>query len=414
MTAQDSTFAKTGSYLNPGAHQGPRRLAGILSLDDFEPAARAFLPRPLFGYVAGAAERNASLAANRDAFADYAFRPRVLVDVSKRTQAVELFGETWDAPFAIAPMGLCALTAYRGDLVLARAAQAANIPMVLAGSSLIRMEDVAQAAPRSWFQAYVPGAPKRIDALIGRVADAGYRVLVVTVDLAVAGNRENNVRNGFSTPLRPSLRLAWDGLTRPRWLLGTFARTLLAHGIPHFENSFFERGAPIISPSVLRDFSARDHLNWTHLERIRAQWKGPLVVKGILDPADAILARDCGADGLVVSNHGGRQLDGAIAPLHALPAIAAAVPELPLLLDGGVRRGTDVLKALALGARAVLLGRPPVYGLAHAGAAGVAQVLRLLRDELEIAMALTGCATLADATPALLLHPGAHGNSTRA
>ena len=289
MTAQDSTFAKAGSYLNPGAHQGPRRLAGILSLDDFEPAARAFLPRPLFGYVAGAAERNASLAANRDAFADYAFRPRVLVDVSKRTQAVELFGETWDAPFAIAPMGLCALTAYRGDLVLARAAQAANIPMVLAGSSLIRMEDVAQAAPRSWFQAYVPGAPKRIDALIGRVADAGYRVLVVTVDLAVAGNRENNVRNGFSTPLRPSLRLAWDGLTRPRWLLGTFARTLLAHGIPHFENSFFERGAPIISPSVLRDFSARDHLNWTHLERIRKQWKGPLVVKGILDRKEKLM-----------------------------------------------------------------------------------------------------------------------------
>ena len=398
MTAQNTTFAKAGSYLNPGAHRGPRRLAGILALDDFEPAARAFLPRPLFGYVAGAAERNASLAANRDAFADYAFRPRVLVDVSKRTQAIELFGETWDAPFAIAPMGLCALTAYRGDLVLARAAQAANIPMILAGSSLIRMEDVAQAAPRSWFQAYVPGDLKRIDALIGRVADAGYRVLVVTVDLAVAGNRENNVRNGFSTPLRPSLRLAWDGITRPRWLLGTFARTLLAHGIPHFENSFFERGAPIISPSVLRDFSARDHLNWTHLERIRAQWKGPLVVKGILDPADAILARDCGADGLVVSNHGGRQLDGAIAPLHALPAIAAAVPELPLLLDGGVRRGTDVLKALALGAKAVLVGRPFSYAASIAGEAGVAHGIELLKDEIDRNLAMLGVNTCAEMT----------------
>ena len=389
-TAPETTFAKAGSYLNPGASTVPRKLAGILALDDFEPAARAFLPRPLFGYVAGAAESNRSLKKNRTSFDSYDFKPRVLVDVSQRTPEVELFGERYAAPFGIAPMGLCALTAYRGDLALARAAQKAKIPMILAGSSLIRLEDVAKAAPRSWFQAYVPGDPARIDALIGRVADAGYRVLVVTVDLAVAGNRENNVRNGFSTPLRPSLRLAWDGITRPRWLLGTFARTLLQHGIPHFENSFFERGAPIISPSVLRDFSARDHLNWSHLERIRRLWKGPLVVKGILTPEDTVLARECGADGVIISNHGGRQLDGAVAPLRVLPAIADAGKDLTIMLDGGIRRGTDVLKALALGAKMVFVGRPMSYAASLAGEAGVAHGIGLLRDEIDRNMAMLG------------------------
>lgn len=387
---QATSFAKAGSYLNPSSKKSSRRLSRILSLDDFESAARRYLPRPLFGYVAGAAENNQSLNANRQDFSSYSFKPRVLVDVSRRTQGVELFGEHYASPFAIAPMGLCALTAYRGDLVLARAAQKENIPMVLAGSSLIPLEQVAQAAPRTWFQAYVPGDPARIDALIGRVADAGYRVLVVTVDLAVAGNRENNIRNGFSTPLRPSLRLAWDGISRPRWLLGTFAQTLLRHGVPRFENSFAERGAPIISPSVLRDFSARDHLNWTHLERIRRQWKGVLVVKGILCAEDAIMARECGAEGVIVSNHGGRQLDGAVSPLRALPAIADAGKGLEIMLDGGVRRGTDVLKALALGARMVFVGRPFSYAASIAGEEGVTHGIELLRDEIDRNMAMLG------------------------
>ena len=384
------TFAKAGSYLNPSSAKSSRRLARILALDDFEHAARRYLPRPLFGYVEGAAENNQSLNANRQAFSAYSFKPRVLVDVSRRTQGVELFGDHYASPFAIAPMGLCALTAYRGDLVLARAAQKENIPMVLAGSSLIPLEQVAQAAPRTWFQAYVPGDPARIDALIGRVADAGYRVLVVTVDLAVAGNRENNIRNGFSTPLRPSLRLAWDGISRPRWLLGTFAKTLFRHGVPRFENSFAERGAPIISPSVLRDFSARDHLDWTHLERIRRQWKGVLVVKGILCPEDAAMARECGVDGVIVSNHGGRQLDGAVSPLSVLPAIAEAGKGLTIMLDGGVRRGTDVLKALALGARMVFVGRPFSYAASIAGEEGVRHGIELLRDEIDRNMAMLG------------------------
>lgn len=383
----------------------PRRLRAMLSLDDFESAARRHLPRPLFGYVAGAAQDNRSLSGNRSAFEEWDFVPRVLVDVSRRSQRTELFGQSYASPFGIAPMGLAALCAYRGDIAQARAAREAGIPMVLSGSSLIRMEDVIAAAPGTWFQAYVPGDASRIDALLDRVAAAGFGTLVVTVDLAVPGNRENNVRSGFSTPLRPSLRLALDGLARPRWLVGTFARTLLRHGMPHFENSFAERGAPILSPSVLRDFSARDHLTWRHLAQIRRRWKGVLVVKGILHAQDAVLARDHGADGVIVSNHGGRQLDGAVPPLRALPAVAKALGgSVPVMLDGGVRRGGDVLKALALGAKFVFVGRPFNHAAAIAGQAGVAHAIDLLREEVDRDMAMLGVNDCGELGPGLLAH----------
>jgi len=366
------------------------RLRPVLSLHDFEDAARKYLPRPLFGYIAGAAEDNRAYRHNAASFADYALMTRVLIDVSQRLQQVELFGRTYASPFGIAPMGINAIMGYRGDIAQARAAQAADIPMVLSGSSLIPMEDVIRAAPGTWFQAYVPGDVARIDGLIERVAAAGFATLVVTVDTNVAANRENNVRTGFATPLRPSMRLAWDGVTRPSWLFGTFFRTLMRHGMPHFENSFATRGAPILSANVLRDFSARDHLNWTHVARIRARWTGHLVIKGILNPADAIQARACGADGIIVSNHGGRQLDGAVAPLRVLPQIVQAAPNLPVMLDGGVRRGTDVLIALALGARAVFVGRPFAYAAAIGGEAGVAHGIKLLREEIDRNMAMVG------------------------
>jgi len=381
----------------------PRRLRPVLCLDDFEPAAQRHLPRPVFGYVAGAAETNASLADNRAAFGDWAFVPRVLTDVSRRTQDVTLFGHTYAAPFGIAPIGIAALYAYRGDLVLAQAAAAANVPMIMSGSSLIRLEEVAQAAPGAWFQAYLPGDVAQIDALVERVRRASFRTLVVTVDSQVAGNRENNVRAGFSTPLRPTLRLAWDGVTHPRWLLGTFLRTLVRHGMPHFENNYATRGAPILSPSVVRDYSDRGHLTWEHLARIRRMWPGTLIVKGILDPRDAQLARDTGADGIVVSNHGGRQLDGAIAPLRALPAVVAACPEIPVLLDGGVRRGTDVLKALCLGARFVLVGRPFGYAAAIAGEPGVRHAIAILATEILRDLAMLGATRLDELGPQWLV-----------
>ncbi|MFE0017867.1 alpha-hydroxy-acid oxidizing protein [Mesorhizobium sp. NPDC059054] len=374
-----------------------RRLRKVLSLDDFEPLARRHLPGPLFGYIAGAAETNASLRLNAGSFQDYVFKPRVLRDVSARTAATDLFGETYAAPFGIAPMGISALMAYRGDIVLAKAAEEAGIPMIMSGSSLIRLEEVASIAPRSWFQAYLPGEPERIDALVDRVIAAGFRTLLLTVDTATLPNRENNIRAGFSTPLKPSLALLWQGLSHPSWTAGTFLRTIARHGIPHFENSYATRGAPIVSSTVTRDFGKRDHLNWTHLERIRKRFPGRLIVKGILHEDDADRAVATGVDGIIVSNHGGRQLDGATAPLHALPDIVARVGDkTSVMLDGGIRRGTDILKALALGARFVFVGRPFLYAAAVAGEPGVARAIEILEKELLQDMALLGICGVRD------------------
>jgi L-lactate dehydrogenase (cytochrome) len=372
----------------------------MLSLHDFEEAARRRLPRPIFGYITGAAEDNASLRDNRAAFGDIAFVTRVLRDVSRRSQSVELFGETYSSPFGIAPMGINALSTYRGDLVLARAARRMGIASVMSGTSLVPMEEVARESPGTWFQAYLPGDQARIDALIDRVERAGFRTLVVTVDIPISANRENNVRTGFSTPLRPSLRLAWDGLVRPRWMVRTFLRTLLRHGMPHFENSFATRGAPIVSSTVLRDFSARDHLSWRHIEAIRHRWKGSLVVKGLLSVEDALQAQRAGADGVVLSNHGGRQLDGAVSPMRVLEDVVAAVgPGYPVLVDGGFRRGSDVLKAIALGARLVLVGRPFNYAAAVAGEAGVLHAITLLREEVDRNLAMLGATSCSELGP---------------
>lgn len=390
----------------PGHRASPAvsgALRHILSLADFEELARCRLPRPIFGYVAGAAEDNGSLEDNRAVLREYGFATKVLVDVSRRDQKVSLFGHEYAGPFGIAPMGIAALSAYRGDIVLARAAMRENILSIMSGSSLIPLEEVAQAAPGTWFQAYLPGDSTRIEALISRVARAGFQTLVITVDIPVSANRENNVRTGFSTPLRPSLGLAWEGISHPRWLLGTFLKTLLQHGMPHFENSFAHRGAPILSKNVLRDFSARDHLNWEHLAQIRRQWKGPLVVKGILSVADAQKARQYGADGIVLSNHGGRQLDGAIAPLRILPAVVDALGDYPVMIDSGFRRGSDVLKALALGARAVFVGRPFNYAAAVAGETGVTHAIRLLREEVDRNMAMLGVTRCAELDRSMLV-----------
>ncbi|TXH49532.1 MAG: alpha-hydroxy-acid oxidizing protein [Burkholderiaceae bacterium] len=387
----------------------PARLGHILSLDDFEHAARRHLPKPIFAYISGAVERNASLHANAASFTHYEFLPRMLVDISKRTTSTVLLGKRYSAPFGLAPMGISALSAYRGDLVLTQAAAAESVPMIMSGSSLIRMEEVVQANPDAWFQAYLPGDETNIVALIERVKAAGYKTLVITVDASIASNRENNIRAGFSTPLRPSIALAWQGITHPRWLFGTFLRTIARHGMPHFENNYARRGAPILSPNVERDFSDRGHLNWEHLRRIRRMWPGQLVIKGILDVRDARIAVGCGADGIIVSNHGGRQLDGTVAPLRVLPGIVAACPEVPVMIDSGFRRGTDVLKALALGARFVFIGRPFNYAASVAGEAGVRKAITLLRDEVSRDMAMLGVNRLEELDASYLLKatPGA-------
>ena len=380
----------------------PARLRRILSLDDFERAAERHLPRPVHAYVSGGVEDNVARDGNRRAFSQWRFVPRVLRGVGQRTQQTTLFGKEYAHPFGIAPIGIAALYAYRGDLVLARAAQASGIPMAMSGSSLIRMEEVAAEAPDAWFQAYVTGEEKTIREVVGRAADAGFRTLVLTVDVPTSGNRENNVRAGFSTPLRPSASLAWQGISHPRWLFGTFLKTIARHGMPHFENNYGRRGAPILSASVLRDFSDRGNLDWRHLALIRRIWKGNLVVKGILHPDDARRAIEHGADAIGVSNHGGRQLDHVVSPLDVLPDIVAASGDVPVIFDSGIRRGTDVLKALALGARFVLLGRSFGYAAAIAGEEGVRHAIRILATEIDRDMAMLGLRNLQELTPDFL------------
>jgi L-lactate dehydrogenase (cytochrome) len=382
----------------------PRRLRGILSLGDLEDAARRALPRPIFGYLQGGVEDNVTLAANTAAFRQWLFCTNVLVNVSQRTQATTLMGTAYRAPFGIAPMGLCALFAFEGDMALARAAEAARIPFVLSGASLTKMELVARAAPTcGWFQAYIPGDQAHIEGLLERVDRSGFRTLVITVDTATLANRENNVRVGFTTPLRPSPRLAWDGLVRPRWLIETLARTLVKNGMPHFENAGAGRGAPIISRSVVRQFGLRDHLSWEHLLLIRRLWPGKLVVKGVISGEDVQRAEQAGADGVILSNHGGRQLDGTAPPMRTVAEAARVKGAMALMLDSGVRRGTDVLKALALGADHVFVGRPMAYAAAVGGEAGVSHAIGLLRDEIHRDMALLGVASLAELTPSKLI-----------
>jgi L-lactate dehydrogenase (cytochrome) len=379
------------------------KLEDILSLEDFQEAARRVLPRPIFGYGAGSVETAASLRANLAVWDEVAFLPRMLIDTSARTQGATLFGRSYDAPFGIAPMGGTSMAAYEGDLELARAAAQANIPMVMSGAALTPLEQVRSVGPTAWFQAYLPGDEEAIARLVERVERAGYDTLVVTADVQVASNREHYIRTGFHTPLRPTLRLAWDSALRPRWLFGMLARTLLASGMPHFEN--MGPRVPLIARTGTRDPGRRDRLSWRHIEWIRRRWRGRLVLKGILDNADARRARELGIDGIIVSNHGGRQLDGAVTPLRVLPGIVAESGGMTVMMDGGVRRGTHVLKALALGARFVFVGRPFFFAAAVGGRRGVAHGIRLLREEIDRDMALLGIRTLAEMTPERILAP---------
>jgi L-lactate dehydrogenase (cytochrome) len=399
ISPEPLTAASAGAAARRKAAR-PRVLRRVLALDDFEHAARGIIPRPIFGYVTGGVETNASLRANRAVWDEIAFVPRTLVDTSGRTHKATVFGRTYDAPFGIAPMGGTAMAAYQGDLVLARAAAAANVPMILSGASLTPLERVRDAGPTAWFQAYLPGDEARITQLVERVTRAGYETLVLTVDVQVAANRENNVRSGFSTPLRPSLRLAWDGIIRPRWLFGMLLRTLWLHGMPHYEN--MGRRVPLISRSAEREAGRRDTLSWKHVELIRRLWRGRFVLKGILDREDARMARESGVDGVIVSNHGGRQLDGTVTPLRVLPEIAAQAGGMTVMMDSGVRRGTDVLKALALGAQFVFIGRPFLFAAAVAGEAGVGHAIALLREEIDRDMALLGIKELAEMRRELL------------
>ncbi|MVA27297.1 alpha-hydroxy acid oxidase (plasmid) [Agrobacterium vitis] len=388
--------------VSPAAKVVPRRFRNLLALDDFEQAARRHLPRMVYGFVSGASETGSALRQSRSGYDDIALVPRTMMDVSKRTTATDLFGAQYSAPFGICPFGGAAMVAYRGDLALAEAAKNSRVPMILSASSLIPLEEVHRQNPDAWFQAYLAGDLARIEPMVKRVEAAGFGTLVVTADHPVPSNRENNARNGFSMPMKITPKTMLDSALHPAWFLGTIARTVLKFGIPHFENMDATRGPPMFSQNAVRNINGRDQLAWSHVEAIRRIWKGKLVVKGILSVADAVKARDAGADGVIISNHGGRQLDYAVAPITMLPKIVAAVPDMTIMIDGGIRRGTDVLKALALGADFVFVGRPLLYAASIGGAAAVEHAVQLLTEEINRDMALIGVRNRSEITPDLL------------
>jgi len=367
-----------------------------MCLEDLEPLGKLFLPRALWEFVSVGVEGNLSRDGNRQAFDEVWLQPRILNDVTDRSIARTLFGKTYDAPFGIAPMGASAMFGFEADLNFARAARAANIPYLMSGSALIPMEKIVEANPDIWFQAYVDSERDVIEGLTERAWQAGIRNLAITVDVPVPGNRGSSLRSGFSYPIRPSLAVALDAVAHPHWLFATFLRTLLTTGVPHLENTGVERGLPMISATAKKRTQVHSGLDWDDLKWLRESWRGRLLIKGVLSAADTRIAAGVGLDGVIVSNHGGRQLDTAVPPLKVLPGIVAEKGGMAILYDGGVRRGTDVIKALAFGADFVFVGRPFLHGAALGEEAGVTHAINLLAGEVDRNIALLGCNDLSD------------------
>lgn len=368
-------------------------MALLLNVEDYRRRARRVLPRLVFDYVDGGAEDERCLRRNRDALEALPLIPECLRDTSMLDIGIELFGSRWRAPFAVAPIGLAGIVRPHADALLARAAQAARVPFILSTASNTRIEDVRTAAPNAtlWMQLYVMGERAIAERIVHRARAAGFEALVLTVDVPVGGLRERDLRHGFRVPMRLTPGTVLDMARRPAWLL-----RLARSGMPRFANLLPDDDGAPISPQAQAALLSRTMdrtLTWESLAWLRRLWDGPLLVKGLLGTEDARRAVRHGADGIVVSNHGGRQLDAAPASIAALPAIADAVGgRIPVLVDGGIRRGSDVAKALALGACAVLLGRAPLYGLACDGGQGALSVLQLLAQETERTMTLLGAA----------------------
>jgi L-lactate dehydrogenase (cytochrome) len=373
-----------------------RRLVRALTIEDLRRLARRRLPRAVFDFVEGGAGDEWTVARNRAAFDHLAFRPRVLVDVSKREQATTVLGERVATPILVAPTGMPGLCWPRGAVAAARACHEAGTIYTLSTHASDSIEEVAAGAPGPlWFQLYVWQNRDLTRSFVERAGAAGYRALVLTVDVPIISRRERDLRNGFTVPPRITVANALDTLRRVGWirrvLLGprlTLANLVGAPGAPRTD---------IVTLGGVANRQVDPSVTWADLAWFRSLWRGPLVVKGVLTVADARRAVEHGVDGLVVSNHGGRQLDGAVASIEALPAIAEAVGgRVEVLLDGGVRRGADVVKALALGARAVMIGRPYLYGLAAGGQAGVRRALEILTSEVDHVLALVGVPRVAD------------------
>ena len=377
------------------------------SIADLRRMAQRRLPRALFDFYDGGAEDETTLRANRDAFQRCRLRPRVLVDVAAVDASTWVVGAPSALPLAIAPTGAPGFGWPGADVAIAQAAAAMGIPYSLSSSATTSIERIAREAPgRLWFQAYVLRDRAYFEQMIRRAEGSGYEALMITVDLPVGGKRERDFRNHFAIPFRFTPKNVFDFALHPRW-----AARIARFGMPQMETlsglaqsaaSSSKPSASAIASSVGRNYDAS--FDWARLHEVRALWPRKLIVKGIAHPDDATRLVALGADAIVVSNHGGRQLDGGAATLDLLPAVVAAVHgRVPVLVDGGVRRGSDVIKALALGAQAVLVGRATLYGAVAAGAPGAQRALAILRDEIERTMRLCGVRRVADIDRELLL-----------
>ena len=377
----------------------------VSSTTDFREAARRKLPRFLFDYIDGGAYAERTLGRNVSDLADIALRQRVLKDVSAGDPSTTLFGVKQALPVALAPVGLTGMYARRGEVQAARAAAKKGVPLCLSTVSVCDVDEVSKASSNPiWFQLYVLRDRAFMRDLLIRASDAGATALVFTVDMPVPGARYRDAHSGMSGPNAAARRLV-QAVFKPQW-----AWDVGVMGRPHTLGNV----APVLGKnSGLEDFMGwlganfDPSIQWKDLEWIRDLWKGPLIIKGVLDPEDAKAAADIGADGVVVSNHGGRQLDGVLSSARALPAIAEAVGDrLTVLADSGVRSGLDVVRMLALGAKGVLLGRAFVYALAANGEAGVTQLLDLIEKEMRVAMALTGVRDVASIDRSILAELG--------
>ena len=392
-----------------GGPLSARALSRIESYEDARARARAILPKALFGYVDNGAEDELTLARNVAAFRELCFRPRMGVENPRPDLRTSLFGSELAFPVLTAPCGAMRLVHPEGDLGVALAAGRAGTIYVASSVSGFSLEEIAAVAGPRWFQLYRFRNRDYMESLVVRAQEAGYGALVVTVDTTVGGNREKDRKNGYANDvfrvnLRNALRMGPQVARRPGWFYRYWR-----DGMPSIvANSlaFTAAHGPIGLTAMTSPSEESMSPSFDDIVRIRAMWKGPLLVKGILTAEDALRSAALGADGVIVSNHGGRQLDGAPATVEVLPDIVAAVGgSMEVLLDSGVRRGTDVVKALALGAKAVLVGRCAVYGLAVGGQAGVERMLSILRADLERTMRLMGCRSVADLDPTWIHSP---------
>ena len=377
------------------------KISNSVSIDDLREIARCYLPRVVFDYIDGGAEDEYGLKRNRDSFAKYRLIPRYLVDVSQRNQSVTLFGRSYAGAFGIAPVGLSGFARPGADLMLAKAAAAADIPFVLSGAGCASIEEVARTAPRhTWYQLYVAREQKISDDIVKRAHDAGIGVLVLTVDTPIRAKRERDIRNGFVMPPRLAMRSLLEMVTHPSWLM-----SMALGGMPVFGTWAPYVGKGARSKETVAMFASQIPFTqtWDNVTALRRSWPGKLVIKGILHPDDALRAADAGADGIIISNHGGRQIDTAPTPMEMLPIVRATVgSRLVVMLDGGVQRGSDIIMALALGAEFVFAGRAMMYGAA-AGSGGVDRAIAILREEVDLILGQIGCPRITDLGPHVLL-----------